>query len=191
MALLKAAAVVVALALAVEIARWLLGPVLRPLGRALRRLYTPPHGTVGLIATWAAAIGGFWAAFIVGAERPGLAATLALGGPLAALVATLVYRDQRRESRGLPPVITELPANISPTGRVMLGTGAAASLMLAIFLSLTLGWLAWEPVAAMLVLSGVMGYAALRARYPAVLVNVLGARKTAEPNATSVDRRRG
>lgn len=179
MAWLRAAAVVVALAIAVEVAQWLLGPILRPLGRALRRLYTPPHGAAALIATWAAAVGAFWAAFTVGAERPGLGAALALGGPFAALVATLLYRDQRRESRGLPPVVTELSANIGQTGRVLLGAGAAASLILGILLSLAVGSSAWEAIAGLVALGGITGYVVWRASYPALFVDFLGARKRA------------
>lgn len=124
---LKATAIMLALFVAVDVAQGLFEPILRPFGRALRRFYTPPHGAAALVATWAAAIGAFWAAFNVGAEWAGLAAVLALGGPFAAFLATLVYRDLRRESRGLPPVITELPANVPAALVNMLGARKRAT----------------------------------------------------------------
>lgn len=186
---LKATAIMFALFVVFEIAQRLFAPILRPLGRALRRFYTPPHGAAALVATWLAAIGAFWAAFTVGVERPSLGATLALGGPFAAFLATLVHRDLRRESRGLPPVITELPAEIGPAARVMLGIGAASSLVLGIFLSFADGWSAWEAIAGFVALSGVLGYAAWRASYPAVFASFLGGRKRAQPSAASVESR--
>lgn len=109
---LKAAGIFVALWIAFELAHLLLTPAIRPVGRALNRLYTPPHGGWVLFATWVGAFAGLWIGWNADSDQPILGIASMIVAPVIAMFATLVYRDQRRARRGLPAVVTEVPETL-------------------------------------------------------------------------------
>lgn len=127
------------------------------------------------------AIGASWNSFTIGAERPSLGIALALGAPFLAFIATLVYRDQRREFKGLPPVVTEVPASLGPGIRVTTGIVSGSLLALGWIVAASEGLAEWAFVGGVFVLAVALGYIALTARLPDFFLDVLGARKR-KPN---------
>ena len=172
---LKTAALFVGLWLALEVAQLLLGAALWPASRILKRVYTPPHGFAMLTITWAAAAASVWYGWTAGVGRPILGIVLVIGAPVAALLATLTYRDQRLEAFGLPPKVTEVPRHLGLPTRVLLGIGATVSFAFGAFHVYALGWSEWHTMLAFTALGVVLAYTTFVGRYPALFLLFLGA----------------
>jgi hypothetical protein len=174
---LKAAGIIIALWIALELAQFIFAPGLRPVGRAFSRLYAPPHGRWVLFATWALAVIGIWTGWSADSDRRVLGIVSMLVVPTIAMFATLAFRDERRGSLGLPPAAIEVPARLGIFSRIVLGAGSAVALGSGVFGAIAGGWSAWEGVAALLLLAVVLGYAAATGRFPVLFLMFLGARE--------------
>jgi hypothetical protein len=122
--LLVAAAVWLVLAALWAALRQLFGPQLQ----ALVRLFAPPHGHWSVLGVWAICAAVFYAGVrIADAKSPGLGAIL-LGASVAlAAIVGLTWRDERRASRGLPPVQSApLPEEAGWVFRILTGACALA-----------------------------------------------------------------
>ncbi|MDT8442507.1 MAG: hypothetical protein RQ723_12740 [Desulfuromonadales bacterium] len=149
---------IVVLEIAAELAFAFLSP--------LRRLFAPPHGAVVLGVTWIVAV---WATLLGWA----LAQTRATPGILlvifsipAALVATLVFRDVGRETRGMPPVRMPLPKMLAIKGRLVAGSIAVMLGVTSILSALALGAGGWPAVLGAGLMAVWLGYATVTGRFP-------------------------
>jgi len=106
----------------IEITGELLHIVLRP----LRRLYRPPHGAAVLALTWGVCVILFVLGCRADPNRFLLKTGLILGTTTVAGLASLTYRDERRQAQGLPPVT--MPTHLGRKGRFFCGALALLSI---------------------------------------------------------------
>jgi hypothetical protein len=137
-----------------------------------RPLFSARYGKITIPAVWVIAVALLAAAISIGNSHPGVATAFVVVPVPAALLATLVYRDQRREAAGLPAVETRFPQRLTIVGRSGVGflavvMGGIGALGLTVETSpdilATLG---------MLLVSVLLGYAAVTGHIPDVMRRV-------------------
>jgi hypothetical protein len=103
--------------------------ILEPL---VRYCYSPPHGSLVLAFTWVVGLAAFPLGLSIRESHPASGAALIMLGVPIALLATLIFRDQRREAQGLGPVTANIPWRISSPTRMVLFLLAIGSAALAV-----------------------------------------------------------
>jgi hypothetical protein len=172
---LKSAALILGGWLLMALAGEMLRPVLRPVGRLYTRAYAPPHGLFVLFSTYGLAFVVIRTAFRIEAARPGLSVTLLLGAALAALIGTLVFRDERRSASGLPPVRANIPSSVGFLARAGLLLASLAFAGMAIGLIAADDAIFLEPIIALSAGALACGLVAMTGRVPWLLRASLGA----------------
>ncbi len=102
--------------------------VLEPVARFL---FSPPRGAWALTLIWLGAPPAILGGISLRSTHPALGAGLVILAIPVALLATLIYRDERRRSLGLTPVTTPVPYTIGVVGRA----GFTAAALLAVLLA--------------------------------------------------------
>lgn len=172
---LKSAALILGGWFLMELAGEILRPVLRPVGRLYTRAYSPPHGLLGLFATYGLAFVVIRVAYRLEDARPGLSVTLLLGAALAAMIGTLVFRDERRAASGLPPVRANIPSSAGFMARAGLFLASLAFAGMAVSLVASDNPVLLEPIIAWSAGALACGLVALTGRVPWLLRACLGA----------------
>jgi len=143
--------------------------------RQIRGLYAPPHGWSALGMTWFAAATTSACATTLAGSRPLLAASMFVVGPFAAIIATLLWGEERNRARGLPDDYVNVPERLRLHHRIVC---LAAAVLMAGGASVLVASEGWRAAHSALVLGGgSVGFAmaALRGRMPDRLRRRLGA----------------
>ena len=158
--------------LALELLGLFAGEFLAIVLAPLRGIFEPPHGAVVLGVIWILAGWGTLQGWEIASTHSAGILLIVLPIP-AALIASLVFRDVRREYRGLPPVRTALPERLPLIWRLASGIGAAFFALLSVALAVGTGSEAWMGVLSCAVGAVWLAYAAVVGRFPSLLRRVL------------------
>lgn len=142
--------------------------------RRIGGLYAPPHGGQVLGTTWFAALTVSTAAATMAGSNPLAALAWFVAGPFAAIVATLLWREERNRARGLPDDYVDLPERLRLHHRIVCLVAALVMGGGAMFVA-SEGWRAAHAVLLLGGGSAGFGIAAVRGRMPERLRRRLGA----------------